>query len=365
MPTKKKKEQKAEVGAVGGISTPEGSFLVTPSGERVGTARDDTRKVTQTAQQDVAPPALPDNQAAQENIKKTTEFISQREKIASGLIDRGLSERSAQAEATRQLQNAGVNVSNIALPTSVENARERQTQVEGLLEAQDIFGEAPSTQSEILAGGATTAEGFAQIQQQQEKLLQTNRFKIALDRKTNNYIDTIAAEDPNRAFLVAQAKAQNAIGTFALDASLKALTLVRGVAETGADVPFIGDIITGILGDNKEVVNNFKSSLDKRKEIAGTTAQDVVNGYMSAEDGFNSLNELERQLDFAENEIRQRAILSPAVRRSGSLEDIQVTMLQQRQAIFRARQVIAGSVLQEPNPDALALRLQEIKDNGY
>lgn len=133
-------------------------------------------------------------------------------------------------------------------------------------------------------------------------------------------------------------------------------------------LPFgIGDTLDSLLGDSEEIVNNIQSSLQARKEMATAIARDVQTGSLTAEEGLNALELMEKELNEAEARIQQEAILSPAIRRSGQLVDIQVDMLEQRQAFFRARRAIASVAVGNPilaNDEAELLRIEEAAKNA-
>ena len=143
----------------------------------------------------------------------------------------------------------------------------------------------------------------------------------------------------------------------------KAVILLRAGADAVGDVPFVGDLVTSILGNRSEIVNNVKASLDKRKEIASDVASDVESGFISVQDAFAQLDQLEIQLNDAENMIQQQAILSKAVQNSGVLIDIEITMFQQRRDLQQARLRVAEVALTprpEPDLESLAFRLDQL-----
>ena len=127
-------------------------------------------------------------------------------------------------------------------------------------------------------------------------------------------------------------------------------------------VPFVGDIITGITGDRGEIVQNVQSSLEARNQMATKIGTLVKEGSMDAEDGFKALKKMEAELNADVTILKREAILSPAVRRSGEIIDIQVDLLELEQEIFDAKIQVAGGAIQETDPSIINTRLKEIDD---
>lgn len=288
-------------------------------------------------------------------------YIQAREKIATTLIDQGLSPKAAQAEAARRVSlsieqgTSSLGASGTGESTPAEILA-NQSQLSEQFRREGVFNPFPEQQNPLLAGSATSAEGFQQINEAADKEL---RLANWVDNKLGGRVSPEIKEAGGIRLLQARLQVQVAV-KFAEIAD-RALIAGRAGLELGTDIPFVGDIIGGIVGNRREKVNNLKSSLDKRKEMASQLSSDVKEGNVDPQTAFRTLNSLEQQLNEAESLIQQEAILSPSVRRSGILEDIQVTMLQQRQAIARARVDVASVAMGEPDMAKISNRLQELE----
>jgi len=136
----------------------------------------------------------------------------------------------------------------------------------------------------------------------------------------------------------------------------------KGIGEVFGDVAIVGEIITGITGDRGEVVQNIQSSLEARNQMAAKIGTLVKEGSMDSSEGFRALNIMEQELHADLTILKREAILSPAVRRSGEIIDIQVDLLELEQEIFDSKIQVAGGALQETNPSILLQRLDELEE---
>jgi hypothetical protein len=137
------------------------------------------------------------------------------------------------------------------------------------------------------------------------------------------------------------------------------------VAQAGGEV-FSGnqllDVIPNILGDRPEKVQNFQSALEAMNQMSTAISTDYINGNISQENAYLAIKTQEDRANKLEALIQREAILSPAVRRSGELADIQGDILELRQEIWRARATILSTFIdKEPDDFMLATRLEEIK----
>lgn len=233
------------------------------------------------------------------------------------------------------------------LPTTLEGEKQ-------LFEQAGVLKELP-TEPNQLVEPISTPEGRQQFLDAQRE----ESFAAKLEDKLEG---RISKETKDFGGLQLQAiRARNQVAVKALAAAEGPILLGRLVGDIAGDIPFVGGLISGILGDRKEIVREVKSSLEAKNQMSADAARDVTDGTLSVQDGFKVLDAIERQTDEAESLIQQEAILSPAVRRSNELIDIQTDILELRQEIQRGRRDIAGSVISETNPAVVALRLEELR----
>ena len=154
--------------------------------------------------------------------------------------------------------------------------------------------------------------------------------------------------------------AKNLLGNSVVDLSKMLI-----VAQAGGEV-FSGnqllDVIPNILGDRPEKVQNFQSELEAMNQMSTAIATDYIGSKISQENAYLAIKAQEDRANRIEALIQREAILSPAVRRSGELGDIQGDILELRQEIWRARATILSTFIdKEPDDFMLATRLEEIK----
>lgn len=238
-----------------------------------------------------------------------------------------------------------------------------ETQQLQRLQAQGVFNEAPTQPNQLVISKQEDPEAYkrqVELALQSDPLLMRGITK--LDAKNREIAEDLAAAgNINQAAYYTNQKLINRLSRATLKTAREAILQIRRASEITSDVPVVGDLISGILGDRPEIVQNFQSSLETKNQMATSIASDVKAGIMSTEDGFKALAALEEQTNNAEARIQQEAILSPAVRRSGELEDIQTDILELRQEIYRAKQEVAGAVIGEPDLTRLQLRLDEMR----
>lgn len=218
----------------------------------------------------------------------------------------------------------------------VERTVTQEAQVPALQEA-GVFEERPTEQEDLLKP-ITTEEGIEQfkieagselVEQRLIKFGGTIGFKQQI---VNGIQDTVGA------------------GIFS----------VKTAGDVFGDVAIVGDIITGITGDRGEIVQNIQSSLEARNQMAAKIGTLVKEGSMDSTEGFRALARMEQEMEADISILKREAILSPAVRRSGEIIDIQVDLLELSQEIFDAKRVVAGGALQETDPFILSERLDEL-----
>jgi len=249
-----------------------------------------------------------------------------------------------------------------------EMAAERGARIEAITEPAkpeaEIFlrEEAMPTEPRELVEPAFTREGLTQIALAGEAQRKTKRYEDFINKEAQTRINKLSGNDPFTKLKITELKLKRDLAGEILKTIDGSLIVIRAGAEIVGDVPFVGDLITGIVGNRKEVVDNVKSSLEAKNEMATSISSDVRDGNLHPADGFKALDTLEKQANEAESIIQEEAILSPAVRRSGDLEDIQTDILELRQEIFRARNEIAlATVTGEFDPDRGIFRLEELK----
>lgn len=130
----------------------------------------------------------------------------------------------------------------------------------------------------------------------------------------------------------------------------RGLLALRGATDkVVGKVPFVNDIINGILGGSRDIVKSFEQSLDKRKEDVAKEATKVSANLVSPDIALRNIRNMEISLDEAELAIQREVIVTPSLRTNGAIENIQESFLQQRQAIHTARLQIARHVGADPN----------------
>lgn len=218
----------------------------------------------------------------------------------------------------------------------VERTEAQEAQVPALQEA-GVFEERPTEQEDLLKP-ITTPEGIEQFKiEAGSEIVQQRLIKfggtVGFKQQIVNGI-------------------QDTVGT--------SIFAAKGVGEIFGDVAIVGDIITGITGDRGEIVQNIQSSLETRKEMSARIGILVREGSMDSTEGFRALATMEQEMEADISILKREAILSPAVRRSGEIIDIQVDLLELSQEIFDAKRVVAGGALQETDPFILSQRLDEL-----
>ena len=241
-------------------------------------------------------------------------------------------------EATRLgLKGAG----EILTPENVEQLKERELRQEEqapVLEEAGVFEDRPTEQTDLTTP-IITQEGFREFEVAagtelvQQRIVKFGGITGAQQEILNGIQDTV--------------------GTSLLG--------VKGLGEIVGDVPVVGDLITGITGDRGEVVQNVQSSLEARNQMATQIGTLVAEGSMDPAVGFKSLAVMEQNLEADLTLLKREAILSPAVRRSGEIIDIQVDLLELEQEIFDAKQRVAGGALEETDPARILQRIEELK----
>lgn len=232
------------------------------------------------------------------------------------------------------------------------------------IEARRFLSEEKRPTDQTQLGGTApflSAEGQAEIKAATRAASPFKRIREFLEARTKGGFDTTEPQTPEEAQIAVQAGLAQ-IGVDTIKIIETGLVGIQGIGETFREVEFVGSIIGDILGDRVEKVNNYKASLDKRKEMANDVSQNYNDGYIDLATAIASLDSLEKQLSHEEDLIQQQAILSPEVRRSGVLEDIQTTMLQQRQDLFDARnRVFTQSVTGNIDAEGIAFRLERLE----
>lgn len=212
----------------------------------------------------------------------------------------------------------------------------------------------------------STEEGQAQFQEARKRELQSGfigRAIKALDASDRAVIRETSDDDLLAAQKIAVIKLKNTLARETLKLAGNAILSFKASGETVGDVPVVGDLITGITGDRKEVVTTVKSSLEARNQMSADIARDVLEGRLNPNDGFRAIDAIEMEVDRVEALMQREAVLSPAVRRSGELEDLQTDILELRQEIFRSRDFISqGVVTGDFDPDAAIFRIKELRE---
>jgi hypothetical protein len=298
-------------------------------------------------------------------IAEAQAYIQAREKAASKAAE----QQSISVKAARQKAAEGITAevegkSAAGEQITVEESRAAQAEEQQRQQQEaQYFGERgalepiPTEQTELVK--PFKEGGFAEIEAQAESETLFPKLNARIDKKERESLNKLP---PDARFRRASVLSSQNIKRDLLDIVDRSVILARATTEIVGDVPIIGDVVKGVFGSRSEKISNLKSSLDKRKELASSIAQDVKAGYIDQETGLDAIDNLEQQLNEAEQLIKEQVILSPAVRRSGKLEDIQVTMLQQRQAIQRARIVIASTSFVEADPYEIEANIDKYKN---
>jgi hypothetical protein len=299
---------------------------------------------------------LKEQQAVQEKViadkpktftvdgKQVSESEFEKSKRTTGTSQKSTKESellAQKAEATRVgLKEAGATLTP-QIVAGLQAREQAQVAQAPVLREEGVFEDRPTEQVD-LTREAFTGEGIAEIKQEAgTELVQQRLIKFSPEERND-----------------AKAKIVNSIQ----DTVGAGILSSKTVGEVASGVPFVGDIITGITGDRGEIVQNVQSSLEARNQMATKIGTLVKEGSMDAEDGFKALKKMEAELNADVTILKREAILSPAVRRSGEIIDIQVDLLELEQEIFDAKIQVAGGAIQETDPSIINTRLKEIDD---
>ena len=167
--------------------------------------------------------------------------------------------------------------------------------------------------------------------------------RVAPDINPNGIVEDINTEG-GRAQVRDELERRAGVGIYAEDVQsvseerikLLAANAKAAVADVMDRIPFA----KYVMASNEEQFSNLKSSLDKRKETFSKFSQQVEDTTLTPEVALELIENEKQRLNEAESEIKSLAILSPSIRRSRDLEDVEVTMVQQRESLFAAEQKI-------------------------
>lgn len=166
----------------------------------------------------------------------------------------------------------------------------------------------------------------------------TANLRKKIDAKTKAKIDAINFSDATGEEKIKNIifqKTKRGIYTDLLEVVDRSAILL---SELSSKLPAgLGDFASVILGNNKEQLNNIKSSLDKRKEISSQIAANVENGIITPEEGLEALRIHEERLSQDAQAAQYAIITSPSIRTSSVVTDLETTLLQQLQSNFQAR----------------------------
>lgn len=146
------------------------------------------------------------------------------------------------------------------------------------------------------------------------------------------------------------------IGKFGNDTINNAIKSAAITFDTiGGKLPFISDILS------TKRIDKIKSSLQNKNQIISSTVSDYEEGFITFNEAVRRINILENDTNTAEEIIQQRAILSPSIRSSGELLDVQTDFQELRIEIGRARTAIFNTAVKQPTPEDVAFRLENLR----
>jgi hypothetical protein len=167
--------------------------------------------------------------------------------------------------------------------------------------------------------------------------------RVAPDINPNGIVEDINTEG-GRAQVRDELERRAGVGIYAEDVQSfpeeRIKLLAANAKAAAAEVMDIIPFAKYVMATNEEQFNNLKSSLDKRKETFSKFSQQVEDTTLTPEVALELIENEKQRLNEAESEIKSLAILSPSIRRSRDLEDVEVTMVQQRESLFAAEQKI-------------------------
>lgn len=282
-------------------------------------------------------------------------FISAREKALS----RGAGKQEAtQAAITGTEPEIQPKTTQTTVAEKQQQAKEIGIQQRNTLEETGIVKGFPTEQKQLVSP-IGTQQGVIEVFDAAQNERVTKRLQRFLDTKQRNLVESFGDEmDVQEKIQLTIIKGLDKVARFTLDVIDNTALVARTAADVTSKVPFIGDII---VSQREEKVQNLQSSLEAKNQMATAIASDVASGTMRQADAFKALDAIERQTNEAEAAIQQQVILSPTLRTSEALEDVQTDILELRQEIFRARTEVFGAGLVEPDPAAIALRIEELK----